>query len=89
MGAVASGSHSDGHFSGNAGLLDETRQSLAEVVERLTLSGALTVGAKTGSQLRVRTPHAVLVALDDDRHGDRPETCHDASISSDGRNQES
>ena len=88
MGPVASGRHGDRHFPGNAELLDEARQRFAEVVEGLTFCNALTMGAKARAQLRMRAPNTVLVAFDDDWHGDRPEIRHEATISSSGRNPE-
>jgi len=88
MGPVASGRHGDRHLPGNAEFLDETRQCFAEVGERLTFGGTLAMGAKARTQLRMRTPNAVLVALDNDWHGDRPEIRHEATIPSGGRRGE-
>src|SRR5215470_7874725 len=69
MGAAALGRHSDGQFPWNPELLNEADKCLTEVVERLRFGAALAVSADTRTKLGMRTPHPVLVALDDDRHG--------------------
>lgn len=47
--------------------------------------GTLAVGAKARTLLRMRAPSAVLGALGNDWHGDRPEVRHEATMPSFGR----
>jgi len=82
-GVVASGRHGDGQLAGNAELFDETQQRVAEIVESFVLGTAFAVSADTRAQLGVCAPDSVLVALDDDRHGDGTGYCHVADDSVD------
>ena len=54
---------------GDSELLDETGERLAEILQRGFLGLALPMRADARPQLGVRAPHAVLVALDNDRDG--------------------
>jgi hypothetical protein len=68
MVAEASGCDGDGELARCAELLDEAGQRLTEILECGFLGVAFAVRSQTGAQLGVGAPHAVLVALHDDRH---------------------
>ena len=76
----ASGSDGNGEFAGNTEFFDQSGECLAEVRECGFLGIALAVGAQAGTQLRMCTPHAILVALHDDRHSYRARFGHVVTI---------
>ena len=78
--AAASGSYGDRKLSRNAELLDQADERRTEIFQRLFLGVALAVRSYTWTQLSVSTPHAVLVALDDDRHGNGAKLGHEGTI---------
>ena len=51
-----------------------------EIIQRGFLGVALAVCTHTWTQLGVSAPHAILVALDDDRHGNGATLGHEVTI---------
>jgi hypothetical protein len=79
-GSGASGCQCDGQLARDPELFDEAEECLTEVVQRCFLGLALAVGADARTQLGVRAPDSVLVALNNDRHGDGARLCHCTTI---------
>ncbi|GIE97720.1 hypothetical protein Ari01nite_51850 [Paractinoplanes rishiriensis] len=67
--AEASGSHGDRKLPRNAELLDQADERIAEIFQCGFLGVTLAMCTHSGTQLGVSAPDAVLVALDDYRHG--------------------
>ena len=59
--------------------LDQTDERFTEVIQCGFFGVALAMCTHTWTQLGVSAPHALLIALDDDRHGNGATLCHEVT----------